>query len=166
MPGLKELSHFLYGQGFWYADPLKEIAGLTEDQLFWTPSPKCLCALWHVGHIAHRERIHLGVFLQGEEHSIIPPEYLVFGPEWPSRDLRESIGSVEEALAWTREVRRMSHEFIESLDDEAFHGIPRTSEEGLSTAHWLCATAAHTALHIGRIQLLRSLMEDKEERAC
>jgi hypothetical protein len=33
-------------------------------------------------------------------------------------------------------------------------------------AKWLFITAAHTALHIGRIQLLRALAEGKRERAC
>ncbi|MEE9556365.1 MAG: DinB family protein [Candidatus Adiutricales bacterium] len=162
----KEVSHFLYGNGFWYADPLQEIRGLNEDQLFWTPDPKNLCILWQVGHIAHRERVHLGVFLQGLDQNIVPPEFLVFGPEWPSGDLRDSIGRVEDVFAWVREVREKSHEFIDSLDEGAFHSIPSTSDEGLSVAHWLFITTAHTALHIGRIQLLRSLIEGEHERAC
>ena len=29
----KEVAHFLYGRGFWYADPLREIRGLTPEQL-------------------------------------------------------------------------------------------------------------------------------------
>ena len=61
----KDLAHFLYGRGFWYADPLREIDGLTEEHLFWVPDPKSLCILWHVGHIAHRELVHIGQFLQG-----------------------------------------------------------------------------------------------------
>jgi hypothetical protein len=52
------------------------------------------------------------------------------------------------------------------LDEGAFHSIPSTSDEGLSVAHWLFITTAHTALHIGRIQLLRSLIEGEHERAC
>ena len=59
----QDVFHFLYGRGFWYADPLREVAGLTEEQLFWTPDPKALCALWHVGHIAHRERSRVGAGL-------------------------------------------------------------------------------------------------------
>ena len=59
----QELAHFLYGRGFWYADPLREIDGLQEEHLLWVPNPKALCILWHVGHIAHRERIHLCKFL-------------------------------------------------------------------------------------------------------
>ncbi len=55
---------------------------------------------------------------------------------------------------------------ITSLTDDDFHTIPPTSEEGLSVAHWLFITTAHTSLHIGRIQLLRALIEGKPERAC
>jgi hypothetical protein len=89
----KEVAHWLYGRGFWYANPPREIEGLTEEQLFWVPDPKSLCILWHVGHIAHRERIHIGRFLQGLEGEIIPPRYRVFGPDWASvEDVRESIG--------------------------------------------------------------------------
>ena len=58
-----ELAHFLYGRGFWYADPIGEIRGLTADQLLWVPNPNGMCLLWQVGHIAHRERLHFGVFL-------------------------------------------------------------------------------------------------------
>jgi hypothetical protein len=40
----KELAHFLYGKGFWYADPIREIKGLTEEQLFWGTSDQELLA--------------------------------------------------------------------------------------------------------------------------
>jgi hypothetical protein len=163
----KEVAHFLYGRGFWYADPLREIDGLTEEQLFWVPDPKSLSILWHVGHIAHRERTHIGKFLQGLQGRIIPPQYEVFGTDWCSVDeVRQSVGSLQDVLAWMCEVRQKSHEYIASLSDDDFHAIPPTSEEGLSVAHWLFITTAHTSLHIGRIQLLRALIEGKPERAC
>lgn len=163
----KDLAHFLYGRGFWYANPDGEIDGLSEEQLFWIPDPNSLCILWHVGHIAHRERSHIGIFLQGLESSIIPAEFDVFGAEWSSvEEVRQSIDSVESVFAWVREVRRESHEYITSLKDEDFHSVPPTSAEGLSVAHWLFITTCHTALHIGRIQLLRAMIEGKHERAC
>ena len=40
-----ELAHFLYSPEFWYADPLREIRGLTEEQLLWVPETKSLCAV-------------------------------------------------------------------------------------------------------------------------
>ncbi|KPL04913.1 MAG: hypothetical protein AMJ73_03230 [candidate division Zixibacteria bacterium SM1_73] len=163
----KAIAHFLYGKGFWYADPLREIDGLTEERLFWVPDPNSLCILWHVGHIAHRERTHIGRFLQGFKESIIPPQFDVFGTEWSSVErIRQSVDSVTSVLAWMREVREKSHEYIASLNDRDFSSVPPTSEEGLSVAHWLFITSAHTALHIGRIQLLRALIEGKPERAC
>jgi len=169
-----DVAHFLYGrgpkylpEGFWYADPLREIKGLGEEQLFWVPDPKSLCILWEVGHIAHRERTHIGRFLQGLEGTIVPPRYEVFGPEWRSvEEVRSSAGPVQDALAWVREVREKSQEYIESLTEDEFHAVPPTSEGGLSVAHWLFITTAHTALHIGRVQLLRALVEGKHERAC
>jgi hypothetical protein len=158
----KEVAHFLYGQGFWYADPLREIKGLSEEQLFWVPDPRSLPILWHVGHIAHRERTHIGKFLQGLQGIIIPSPYEVFGTEWcPNDKVRQSVGSVQDVLAWVRDVRQESHEYITSLTDDDFHTIPPMSEEGLSVAHWLFITTAHTSLHIGRIQLLRALIEGK-----
>lgn len=163
----KDVAHFLYGRGFWYADPLREIDGLSEEQLFWVPDPNSLCILWHAGHIAHRERTHIGTFLRGLEPTIIPEQFEVFGPEWcPAEKLRHSTAPVENVLAWVRDVREKSHEYIQSLTDEIFHSVPPTSEGALSVAHWLLITAAHTALHIGRIQLLRALIEGKRERAC
>jgi len=168
----KDVALFLYGDvrkdiGFWYSHPLFEIDGLTDDQLFWIPSPNSLCILWHVGHVAHRERTHIGRFLQGIKGTIIPPQYEVFGPDWCSvEDLRRSIDSVEKVLDWTLDVRQKSREYVESLNEADFHSVPPTSELGLSVAHWLFITTSHTALHLGRIQLLRSLIEGKRERAC
>ncbi len=170
----KDVAHFLYGRGtwvqvkgFWYADPLREIKGLTDEQLFWVPDPNSLCILWHVGHTAHREQTHIGRFLQGLQGKIIPHQYEVFGTEWCSTEkVRLSVGSVQSVLAWVRDVREKSHEYIASLTEDDFHRVPPTSEGGLSVAHWLFITTAHTALHIGRIQLLRALIEGKHERAC
>ena len=163
----KNVAHFLYGRGFWYADPTREIEGLTEEQLYWVPDSNSLCILWHVGHIAHRERVHIGIFLQGFQKSIIPSQFEVFGTEWSSVDkIRQSIDSTESVLAWVRDVREKSHKYIAYLKDEDFLTVPPTSEEGLSVAHWLFITASHTALHIGRIQLLRAIIEGKQERAC
>lgn len=158
---------FLYGRGFWYASPLREVEGLTEEQLFWIPDPKALCALWHVGHIAHRERSHIGVFLQGLAPAIIPQEHEVFGPDWASvEQIRQSVKSVAEVFAWVRDVRQKSHEYISSLSEKDLHAVPATAPEGLSVSHWLLITACHTALHIGCIQSLRARIEDKRDRAC
>lgn len=167
MSDWKDVAHFLYGRGFWYADPLKEIDGLTEEQLFWSPDPKSLCILWHVGHIAHRERTHIGRILQGLQGSIIPVQYEVFGPDWCSSEkVRSSVGPVQNVLTWVREVRQKSHEYIAGLRDDDFIAIPPSSIQNLSVAHWLFITTAHTALHIGRIQFLRALVEGNHERAC
>ena len=163
----QQLAHFLYGRGFWYADPLREIKGLAEEQLFWVPDANSLCALWQVGHIAHREHLHIGVFLQGLPRPILPAGYDVFGAEWCSvEELRQAIESVESVFAWVREVREGSHQYIASLKAEDFHSVPPTSMDGLSVAHWLSITACHTALHIGRLQMLRAMIEGQHERAC
>lgn len=168
----KDVALWMYGdvrerKGFWYSRPLHEIDGLKEEQLFWVPDPNSLCILWHVGHVAHRERTHIGRFLQGLEGTIIPSQCEVFGPDWCSvEDIRKSIGSVSDVFAWVRDVREKSQEYVASLTEDDFHAVPPTSEGGLSVAHWLFVTAAHTALHIGRIQLLRALIEGKQERAC
>ncbi len=167
MTNLKDISHFLYGKGFWYADPIREIQGLTEEQLYWIPSSKSLCILWHVGHIAHREKYHIGYFLQGIKKNLIPSQYEVFGPEWCSLEkLQKSIKSMQDVFSWVKDVRKASYEYIESLTDEDYFSIPKTSEDNLSVAHWLFITSSHTALHIGRIQLLRALIENSKERAC
>jgi hypothetical protein len=83
-------------------------------------------------------------------------------------DIRKSIESVESIFAWVRGVREQSRKYVESLSGGDFYSIPEFTEytEGMSVAHWLFITAAHTALHIGRIQLLRAMIEDEPERAC
>ena len=167
MSGWTDLAHFLYGRGFWYVDPLEEIKGLTEDQLFRVPHPNGLCILWQVGHIAHREGEHIGRFLQGFQGAIRPPEYEVFGTDWCSvEEVCQSIDSVKGVLAWVGNVREKSHAYIDALTDDDFHQVPPTSAEGWSVAHWLFITAAHTATHIGRIQLLRAWVEEDLESPC
>lgn len=167
MPDWKDVAHFLYGRGFWYADPLREIEGLTEEQLYWQPDSKAYCVLWHVGHIAHRERLHIGRFLQGLQRPIVPPQYDIFGTRWCTpAELREEAGSPEAVFEWVRQVREESHAFIASLAPGDWHVVRPTSEFDLSVSQWLFITTAHTALHIGRIQLLRGLIEGHNERAC
>jgi len=163
----KELAHFLYGKGFWYADPIREIKGLTEEQLYRVPDENSLPIIWQVGHIAHRERSHIGYFLQGEKGQIIPEKYEVFGTEWcPLELLHKWIESVEDVFAWVKDVRAKTHEYIDSLSPEDYHKVPETSEGNLSISHWLFITTNHTALHIGRIQALRAVIEGNKERAC
>ena len=168
----KDLLTFLYGdvcsnRGFWYSHPLREVAGLTEAQLFWTPDPNSLCALWHMGHIAQRERLHVGLFLQGNPEPVTPAQFDLFGSEWASVDqVRQSVPSVQTVFDWVQEVRTASLDYITSLKEEDLLTVPFNSDGGLSIAHWLVITASHTALHIGRIQLLRAMIEGKPERAC
>jgi hypothetical protein len=127
--------------------------------------------LWHVGHIAHRERTHVGRFVQGLKGEIIPPQFEVFGPEWCSaEEIHDTIdgsnGALRGVYEWVRDVRAESKAYIATLGDQDWHRVPPTSEFDMSVAQWLFITAAHAALHIGRIQLLRALVENKRERAC
>ena len=169
---LLRVVRFMYGdvatpEGFWYSHQVKDVRGLSEEQLYWVPDPNSLCMLWHVGHIAHRERTHIGRFLQGLESPLLPPEFEVFGPEWHSvADVRAAVKSVSDVFDWALEVRGRSREYIASLKpDELFRELD-FPEHGLTVAHWLFITAAHTALHVGKIQLLRALAEGEPDRAC
>ena len=147
----QNLAQFMYGdvrfdRGFWYSHPLWEINGLSDEQLFWTPDANSLCMLWHVGHIAHRERTHIGQFLQGIRGEIIPPQYEVFGPDWCAAseirsEFRSSIDSLAGVYEWVRDVRAQSNTYIASLSDEDWHRIPPGSEYGLTVAQWLFITA-------------------------
>ncbi|MHA2398555.1 MAG: DinB family protein [Promethearchaeota archaeon] len=172
MSDLKSVALWMFGdvkspKGFWYSHYLHSIEGLSEKQLFWVPDSKKLPIIWHVGHIAHRERTHLGHVIQKLKTSIIPPGYEIFGTDWwPLDEIRNSIDSVENVLAWAKEVRRESQQFISSLDDKGFYTIVESVEEPMSVAHWLFITASHTALHYGKIQLLRSLLENTIDSPC
>ena len=131
------------------------------------PDPNGLCILWHVGHIAHREKTHIGRFLQKIEKPIIPQEYEVFGTKWCSaKELRKSIDSIDNIFVWAHRIREDSRNYIMSLKDEDFNVVTPTSERGLSIGHWIFITSAHTALHIGRIQLIRALIENRHEEPC
>jgi len=169
MKDWKELAHFMYGRGFWYSDPLAEIRSLTEEQLLWVPGPKMLPILWQVGHIATREVLHVGCFIMGKSRDeLTPAPYDVFF-EWSSVDeIRSEIDSVPDALRWVRETRESVHGWIDTLTDDDL-GRVATDEEpdgALTVAQWLAITTAHTAVHIGRIQLLRALIEETRERDC
>ena len=166
-----DLACWLYGDartgtGFWYSHPLSDIRGLDEQQLFWVPDGTSLCMLWHAAHIAHRERTHVARIIQGVEGDIIPPQYEVFGVDWWSVDeVRESIDSVVNVTRWIEEVREESIKFIASLKEADFHRI-LPEAEGLSVGHWVFITVGHGALHIGKIQLLRNMLQGKEDNPC
>jgi len=153
--------HWGFGCGFWYADPLQEIQGLREDQLYWSPSPDIPCILWHIGHIARQERVHIGTLLQGKSvDSIIPPTYNIFGLDQDISRFAEVIHSVQAVLNWVKEVRSESHRFIASLKESDFHRIPPSSFEGNSIAQVLIQTIGHTGLHIGHIQAMRTRVKE------
>jgi len=169
---MKDLALWMYGDvstsnGFWYSHEIGEIAGLKEEQLFWVPDPNGLCILWHVGHIVQRERLHIGRFLQGITGTDLwPAKYEIFVDWCSAKKLRDSIDSIDNVLSWAKEVRDNSRSYIMSLDEKDFSTVPSTSQGGLSVGHWIFITSAHTALHIGRIQLIRALIEDRREEPC
>ena len=115
----KNLAHFMYGCGFWYSNPLDEIRSLSEEQLLWTPTKESLPILWHVGHIADREAVHIGWFIAGmSRDELVPPEYEVFS-DWVTVDrIREEAGSAADVLTWVVGIRERCHEIIDGLTDE------------------------------------------------
>lgn len=173
MSGLKKVALWMFGnvkttEGFWYSHYLKLIDGLSDKDLFWIPDPKQLPIIWHVGHIAHRETSHIRYIIQKHKKNIIPLGYEIFGTDWwPVGEIRKSIDSSGNVIKWATKVRKESQDFISSLKDEDFYTIIETEGHDLmSVAHWLFITASHTALHYGKIQLLRSLLEDCSDSPC
>ena len=172
MSELKKVALWMFGdvktpEGFWYSNYIKIIYGLSEEQLFWIPDPKKLPIIWHVGHIAHRELTHIARIIQKRKDKIMPTNYEIFGPDWwPINEIRKSIDSVKNVISWATEVRSQSQKFITSLNDEDLYSIIDTGEDKLSVAHWLFITASHTALHYGKIQLLRAILEDDLDSPC
>jgi len=110
--------------------------------------------------------VHIARICQGLDEDGIPPEYEVFGDTWIAADELRDLVEVDEVLDRAREVRRVSHEYIESLSDEQMHAAVGDPEDELTVAHWLMITSAHGALHIGRIQALCAMIEGDRERAC
>ena len=167
-----ELAHWMYadvktGRGFWYAHPLHAVHGLSEEQLYWVPDANALCMLWHVGHIAHRERLHIGRFLQGIEADLIPPQYEVFGAEWRSVDeVRGAVTSIEALFEWVRQVREASVAYVLGLGDDDWHQVVSEPDIDLTVAHWVFLTVGHGALHIGKIQMLRAMLAGERDRPC
>lgn len=172
MSELKQVALWMFGnvktpKGFWYSHYIHLIDGLSEEQLFWVSDPKKLPIIWQIGHIAHRERSHIGAIIQKLKDNIIPPRYNIFGTDWwPVDEIRKSIDSVKNVISWATEVRNKSQQFISSLSDEDFYSVVETGEDAKNVAQWLFITASHTALHFGKIQLLRSLLEEELDSPC
>ncbi|MHA2281805.1 MAG: DinB family protein [Promethearchaeota archaeon] len=169
---LKEVALWMFGdvktpEGFWYSHYIHLIDGLSEEQLFWIPDPKKLPIIWHIGHIAHRESTHFKNIIRRMKDKIIPQGYEIFGADWwPLDEIRKSIDSVQNVIKWATKVRNESQKFISSLKDKEFYSIIDSGDEELSVAHWFFITASHTALHYGKIQLLRALLEDELDSPC
>lgn len=168
----KELAHWMYGdvltdRGFWYSHPLYYVRGLDKEELFWVPDENCLCMLWHVGHIAHGERLHIGRFLQSLEDPLVPPGYDIFGHEWcPVEAVREAVDDPEDVFQWVTDVRQASTDFIANLNEDDWHKVPETSEFGLTIANWLFITVGHEAIHLGKVQMMRAMLEGRPDPPC
>lgn len=160
----RDVAHFIYGRGHWHADPLYEFNGLSESQLYWSPDRNCLCLLWHAGHIAQRECLHIGQFEPDNAAFSVPKPYNVFGKWSDVRDVRGA-GPYSDVFNWVRDVRDASHAFIDTIK-ERWHDVPEDSLEGHSIATWVFATAAHTAEHIGRIKHLKAMLLNRPEDVC
>lgn len=91
----------------------------------------------------------------------------MFGTEWvPLEQIISNIGSVNEVIEWAKWVRQQSHDFISMLSPEDYQKVPETYIENLSVGHWINITSCHTALHIGKIQLIRDMLLGQEESPC
>jgi len=157
---LNDAFHWAFGRGFWYADPLAEVKDLSEEQLYWSPTPDIQCVLWHVGHIGHRECFHIQCMLKGRDEKEVFPEKwkLFFDCPYETHRFRNTFPEPREITGWVRDVRSNSHQFISQLKLADYNTVPRSSFMGNSIAQVLMQTVGHTGLHIGRIQLLRRLM--------
>jgi hypothetical protein len=165
---MNDAFHWAFGRGFWYADPVAEMKSLSEEQLYWSPAPDIQCVLWHVGHIGHREDFHIQCLLKGrDEKEVFPDKWGIFSDcPYEAVPFRNTFPEPGEITNWMRSVRARSHEFISGLKSTDYNSVPRSSFEGGSIARVLMQTVGHTALHIGRIQLLRRLMRNEDvERA-
>ena len=160
---LNDAFHWAFGRGFWYADPLAEMKGLSEEQLYWSPAPDIQCVLWHVGHIGHRECFHIQCMLKGrDEEEEFPDKWgIFFDCPYEAVRFRDTFPEPSEITDWLKSVRARSHEFISELKPSDYNFVPTSSFEGGSIARVLMQTVGHTGLHIGRIQLLRRLMRDE-----
>ena len=164
----KDLAHFMYGRGFWYARVLDAIDNLSETQLLWTPRDGDLPMLWHVGHIAQREALHIGCFVAGSRYDELVPERFGVFVDWePVERIREGIGSVSDVLRWAQETRERCHGVIDALSDADLDRPSfDESDPHLTVAHWLVITPVHTGVHYGKIQALRAQIEGVHDPAC
>jgi len=164
------IAQFLYGDplirdGFWYSHFARELRDLSEEQLYWAPRG-CLCSLWHAGHIAHREAVHFAQIIQGLPNPI-PAEYEAFGTDWCSPSaLRASVPSVQAAMDWACGVRTETRRYLATLSEADLALPAKGDEDGLTVGHWVFITAAHTALHIGKLQMLRAMLLGAKDGPC
>jgi hypothetical protein len=160
---MNDAFHWAFGRGFWYADPLAEVKGLSVAQLYWSPAPDIQCALWHVGHIGHRECFHIQCMLKGrDEKGEFPDKWRgFFDCPYEAVRFRETFPDPSEITRWVKSIRARTHEFISELKATDYSCVPVSSFEGNSIARVLMQTVGHTGLHIGRIQLLRRLMRNE-----
>ena len=90
---------------------------------------------------------------RSETDPIDPAQRVLRVLETAPPHLQNAERALEEAL---RARERFSLEVLPSSD----FGM------GLSVAHWLFITVAHGAVHIGRIQMMRAMLEGKHDRTC
>ena len=161
---MKPVEHFqfMYGDRFWYSDPLKAVADVGADDLYWTPPPGVKCILWHLGHIAHKEEVHIGVFLETPQRKRVHPELDELFMHGTGADtMKETVPDPELVFAWMKHVRAETRRFIGGLTPDGFDRVPPASHGGLNIGQWLGITLVHTGVHLGQIYALKQLLSNR-----
>jgi len=161
---MKPVEHFqfMYGDRFWYSDPLDAVGDLDTDGLYWMPQADVKCILWHLGHIAHKEEVHIGVFLETPARQRVHPELdELFMHGTGAHAMREIVPDPELVFAWMKHVRSETRRFISGLTPDAFDRVPPASHGGLNIGQWLSITLVHTGVHLGQIYTLKQLLSNR-----
>jgi hypothetical protein len=151
---------------------IKDFEAIPDDKLGWRPAKKTRSAGQIFGHIIATERAHIRGFVQGIDdsgkdaklfHSLTSCD--------PDEDsVLRAIPSKEELVTAWREVRKQTHEYLDSTTDEDLKNIPQKTllpdndpNRNNPIREWFVMTIKHQNMAWGEIHMIRRILESNQQ---
>ena len=153
---------------------IKDFEAIPDDKLGWRPAAKTRSAGQIFGHIIATERGHVRGFVQGIPDSGKGEDLfhsLTFCDP-TEHEVLKAIPSKGQLIATWREVRRQTHEYLDSITDKDLKEVPKKTllpdndpNRQNPIREWFVMTIKHQNMAWGEIHMIRRILESLPEDA-
>jgi len=147
---------------------IRDFSAIPQDRLTWRPAAMTRCAAHIFGHMAVKERVHIGGFLAGVRD--IPDKYSVFHSlthcDPTEKQVLDAMGSRKELIAYWNQVRAQTHAYLDSITDAILKEVPQKTilprgdpNRENPAREWFVMTIKHQNMAGGEIHMIRRILE-------